>query len=83
MDGATECLTQGCGTKASLRGLCKNCYQQAYYLISTGRETWAALEKSGRALKPNPGNRGKFRKSLDRPAPKRKTATVRRNRATV
>lgn len=45
----TECLIEGCNSKAKSRGLCVACYQTARQSVRTGKTTWADLEKVGLA----------------------------------
>lgn len=38
------------GRQAYCRGLCQPCYKSAYWLVATGKTTWAALVAAGAAL---------------------------------
>ncbi len=45
-----NCLVPEYERKAEVRGLCKPCYSTAHSLVVTGRTTWEALEKQGKAV---------------------------------
>jgi len=39
-----RCVIEGCGKKATCRGLCHGCYITALRLVQAGEATWSALE---------------------------------------
>ncbi len=47
------CLTVGCGREASLRGLCRACYNSAQEAVKDGKvPSWDFLVENGMALAP-------------------------------
>jgi len=45
-----KCLAPNCGSFASHRGLCRNCYSSAMRHVARGKFTWAELIELGLAL---------------------------------
>lgn len=45
-----SCVTTGCKSRATTRGLCANCYAHYRRLIEVGKTTWEVLEGKGLAL---------------------------------
>ena len=61
-----KCLTPSCSRLAGSRGLCRKCYQAAWFWIHDGKGTWEDLEKGGHTLptkRTKPGQ-GDFTRSI-------------------
>lgn len=42
-----KCMTPNCKNERKTRGICQQCYQQAYKLVETGKTTWEELVSVG------------------------------------
>jgi len=47
MDRISRCA---CGRRATLRGLCRACYERMAYRVKCGKTTWERLEAEGAVL---------------------------------